>query len=110
MAYAKITLTNGTQLKVAPVGFSWTTFLFGFWPALIRGHYSWFAIIFFGSAFTYGLLGVVLAFFYNKIYIKHLLDSGYKIVQPLPVEVNDAQLKGYLSYVAIPYATEGEAK
>ena len=104
MAYAKITLTNGTELKVAPVGFSWTTFLFNFWPALLRGHYTWAAALFFGAFLTWGLLGVVLAFFYNKIYIKHLLSSGYKIVLPLPAELNEAQLKGYLSYLSIPYA------
>lgn len=35
---------NTHQLKQVKVGFSWTTFFFGFWPALFRGDWKWFAI------------------------------------------------------------------
>lgn len=76
-------ITN--QLKQVKVGFSWTTFFFGFWPALFRGDWKWFGIqlvieIFLGC-FTYGIgagvVGIVFAFFYNKLYINDLLAKGF---------------------------------
>ena len=41
MAYATIYLTNGIEIKKAPVGFSWTTFFFGGWPAIFRQDWLW---------------------------------------------------------------------
>lgn len=72
-------------MKTAPTGYSWTTCLFGFFPALFRGDLKW-AIIsliagsFFGS-FTL-LIGTFLydaifAAFYNKIYIKDLMAKRF---------------------------------
>lgn len=34
-------LRKGTEEKKAPVGFSWTTFCWGFWPALLRRDWKW---------------------------------------------------------------------
>ena len=72
----RVNLENPTthQLKQVKVGFSWTTFFFGFWPALFRGDWKWFGIQLvieiFLACFTYGLgagiVGIVFSFFYNK--------------------------------------------
>lgn len=83
----RVNLENPTtnQFKQAKVGFSWTTFFFGFWPALFRGDWKWFgiqlAIEIFLGCFTYGMgtgvVGIVFALFYNKLYINDLLAQGF---------------------------------
>ena len=81
MAYATINFKNPNTgaMKQAPVGFSWTTFFFSFFPALLRGHIVG-ALIIFAVAFLTGGIGVlVFAFIYNKMYIKHLVGEGYKV-------------------------------
>ncbi|RPK26257.1 DUF2628 domain-containing protein [Paenibacillus xylanexedens] len=72
--------------KNVKVGFSWTTLFFGFFPALFRGDLKWAAIMFLISVavgiFTVGfgawISGIVFSFVYNKIYIKELLEKGYR--------------------------------
>ena len=100
MAYTKVQLTNGIDLRTAPVGFSWTTFFFGCLPAFIRGHWQWGLLILVLSIFTYGIAAWVVAFFYNKIYIKHLLASGYKFSN-LGI-MSEEMLKSELSLVTVP--------
>ncbi|MCH4165608.1 MAG: DUF2628 domain-containing protein [Lentilactobacillus diolivorans] len=83
-----VNLVNPTtnQVKQTKVGFSWTTFFFGFWPALFRGDWLWFfvqlAIEVFVGIFTFGIgaaiSSIVFSFIYNKIYINELLSKGYK--------------------------------
>jgi len=43
MAYTTITFENPRteHIKQAPVGFSWTVLLFGFFPRLFRGDWKW---------------------------------------------------------------------
>lgn len=74
------------QFKQVKVGFSWTTFFFGFWVPLFRGDWKWLVIflladIFFG-AFTIGfgtfIFDIVIAFIYNKLYLNELISQGYK--------------------------------
>ncbi|WP_404451573.1 DUF2628 domain-containing protein [Virgibacillus necropolis] len=82
----KVTLENSIGLiKEVKVGFSWTTFFFGFFPALFRGDLKWAAIMFI-IAVALGIVtagigtwigSVIFAFIYNKIYIKELLEKGY---------------------------------
>lgn len=72
--------------KEVKIGFSWTTFFFGFIPALIRGDLKWAAIMFItaviAGAVTVGfgawIPGIIFSFVYNKINIKDLLEKGYR--------------------------------
>lgn len=64
--------------KEAPVGFSWTTFFFGFFPALFRGDWKWAIIMFLLSVLTLGIAIIYFWFAYNKLYIKDLVGAGYK--------------------------------
>ena len=76
---------NGLR-KTVKLGFSWTTFFFGFFPALFRGDLKWAAIMFIivaaVSVVTLGFGGwiasIVFSFIYNKIYIKELIEKGYR--------------------------------
>jgi hypothetical protein len=82
----KTKLNKAGLTKEVKVGFSWTTFFFGFFPALFRGDLKWAAIMFIISAviggFTAGIgafvSGIVFSFVYNKIYIKELIEKGYQ--------------------------------
>jgi hypothetical protein len=66
-------------------GFSWTTFFFGFFPALFRGDFitfiSAFVVIAILLVTTYGIGAsiamFVWAFFYNRYYTRRLLERGY---------------------------------
>lgn len=80
MAYTSIMFENPKtgEIREAPVGFSWTVFFFGFFPALFRSDWKWAAIMFLLALFTYGLSGLVFMFIYNKLYIKNLIASGFK--------------------------------
>ncbi|SDL27779.1 hypothetical protein [Paracoccus chinensis] len=81
MAYATIDFHHPQTgaLKQAPVGFSWTTLFFGFFPALFRGHWTGALIIFLIGWITLGFAQLVFAFIYNKMYVKHLLSEGFKL-------------------------------
>ncbi|HWI49942.1 MAG TPA: DUF2628 domain-containing protein [Rummeliibacillus sp.] len=82
----KVTLKNDSGLtKEVKIGFSWTTFFFGFIPALFRGDLKWAAIMFILAAvagvitagFGAWIPGLVFSFIYNKLYIKDLIEKGY---------------------------------
>jgi hypothetical protein len=81
MAYATINFHQPYTgaLKSAPVGFSWTTLFFGFFPALFRGHWVGALAILVLSIFTFGIAGIVFAFIYNKMYVKYLIGEGFKV-------------------------------
>lgn len=81
MAYATIDFHNPRTgaLKQAPVGFSWTTLVFGFFPALIRGHWTGALVQFLVGFLTFGLSQLVFAFLYNRMYVRHLLGEGFKL-------------------------------
>ncbi|ERK68786.1 hypothetical protein HMPREF1984_00313 [Leptotrichia sp. oral taxon 215 str. W9775] len=78
---------NGLRKEVK-VGFSWTVFFFGLFVPLFRGDLKWAAIMFFGTILlgfaTLGIggavLGIVMSFVYNKIYIKDLIEKGWNPV------------------------------
>jgi hypothetical protein len=66
-------------------GFSWTTFFFGFFPALFRGDFitfiGGFVISVIIAVVTFGVgaffVGVAWAFMYNKYYTRKLIERGY---------------------------------
>lgn len=72
--------------KEVKKGFSWTFLFFGLFVPLIRGDLKWAAIMLLlqilAGVFTLGIGSVIVsfifAFVYNKIYIKGLLEKGYK--------------------------------
>ncbi|MEW6320466.1 MAG: hypothetical protein AB1635_05200 [Acidobacteriota bacterium] len=68
-------------------GFSWTSFLFGGFPALLRGD-LWYGIGVLGVGIAFGLVSagflwfvvsVIWAFVYNRNYTHRLLESGYEL-------------------------------
>lgn len=81
MAYTKLVMENPKtgSIKEAPAGFSWTVLFFGFFPPLLRGDWKWAVIIFILAFLTFGLSGLVFMFIYNKLYIKDLIGSGFKV-------------------------------
>ncbi|WP_078551865.1 hypothetical protein [Bacillus alkalicellulosilyticus] len=83
----KVNLSHESGVtKEVKIGFSWTTFFFGFFPALFRGDIKWALIMFIIAlvigSFTFGIgasvVAIVFSFVYNKIYIKELMEKGYR--------------------------------
>lgn len=82
MAFDQLTLKNPTtgEIKMAPVGFSWTTFFFGFWVSIFRADWKYAIIQFVLACFTWNLSSIVFGFIYNKLYVKDLLyKQGFKV-------------------------------
>lgn len=110
MAHSQIVFKHPSfgSLKPAPVGFSWTTLFFGFFPALFRGDIKWAAIIFLLSVVVglvtagFGVLVAAICFavFYNKLYIKDLVAKGYQ-VQTLQSQYTLEQLQSQLEVVLV---------
>lgn len=88
--FVHLTNHSGHTIRTK-VGFSWTVLFFGFFVPLFRKDWKWFLIMFaidvifsylvgglgdFGDALGY-VINIWLAFFYNEIYIKSLLQNGY---------------------------------
>lgn len=79
------------QLKQAPIGFSWTSLFFGPWVALYRGNYWAFPIWFILNIFT---CGIASPFFYNKFYLKYLINRGYMLKHsPISIDIVEAKTK-----------------
>lgn len=100
--HAKLINASG-QIKDVKVGFSWTTFFFGFFVPLIRGDFIW-ALIMFGAAivisfFTAGFGGlvfnIIMSAFYNKVYTQGLIKKGYHPASD--VDEQTFRSKGYLN-------------
>jgi hypothetical protein len=74
-------------IKDGYYGFSWTTFFFGFFPALFRGDFITFiggfviSVIIGIMSFGVGafFVGFVWAFMYNKYYTRKLIERGYTL-------------------------------
>lgn len=81
MAFTKLTMKNPLTgfMKQAPVGFSWTTLIFGPFPAFLRGDVGSGILIAVLYLFTGGIAVIPFAFLYNKMYLKKLMFEGYKV-------------------------------
>lgn len=81
----KITLIKENIIKEGFVGFSWTTFFFGFFVPLFRKDYISALVLFIVSCIvsflTYGaggfILNVIVSFAYNKYYTENLIKLGF---------------------------------
>ncbi|CAK17828.1 hypothetical protein [Pseudomonas entomophila] len=106
MAYTSIMFKNPKTgaFKEAPVGFSWTTFFFGFFPALFRGDWKYAAIQFALQIVTLGLSGFVFAFIYNKLYIHDLIGSGFMAQSISKGDMDYASVKLGLPIPMLPSA------
>ena len=102
MAHTIISVTNGVEIKKVPLGFSWTTFFFGGFPALFRGDWLIGIVVIIANALTYGVVGLVMAFIYNKMYAKALFAKGYYI-HALPPGCTADMVKSELGYIAFPH-------
>lgn len=95
---------NGATLTI-PVGFSWTTFIFGWWPSVIRNHWklAWtfmavdLLAIWFTTAVFQGrdwLMAVVVlrgvcAYFRNEELRKDIQKDGWRTEADLSVVSTD---------------------
>lgn len=102
MAHTIIAVSNGVEIKQVPLGFSWTTFFFGGFPALFRGDWIVGILVIIGCALTYGIVGLVMSFTYNKMYAKSLFTKGYK-VHSMPPGYTEDMVKAELGYLKFPY-------
>lgn len=78
-------------------GFSWTTLFFGGFPALFRGDIVMGLIVLVINFFTFGVAGLIWAFFYNKTYTHKLLEQGYEFADG---EAKNALARSKLGIVA----------
>ena len=83
----KVVMINEKDRKVSqsPAGFSWTTLVFGMWPALLRKDFIGALVILIISAGTgsypvlYVLASIFVSIFYNYTYISRKINKGYEL-------------------------------
>ena len=73
-----INLEKNGVIKQAKLGFSWTTMFFGWFVPLIRGDWKWLIVILSIGMVTLGLSNLVFMFIYNKLYVRDLINDGYR--------------------------------
>lgn len=80
MAFAKVFLKNPRtgQMREAPIGYSWTMFFFGFFPPIFRGDWVAALILILLSCVLLFLPALVLSFFYNKMYLRRMINEGFE--------------------------------
>ncbi len=77
MANNTVFLEKNGIVKEAPIGFSWTTFFFGFIPTLFRGDFRFFWIQLVAGIFTGFLANIVFIFLYNKWSLQNRIEKGW---------------------------------
>lgn len=92
---------QGGKIKESPLGFSWTAFFFGFLAPLFRGDWlGAFGVFCILSVTSYTtspvvslVIQIIVAVFYNYIYISRLLAKGYELYDANDIEL--AKKHGY---------------
>lgn len=88
--------------KTGYFGFSWTTLIFGFFPALFRGDFitfiGGFIIAIIIAIMTAGIgafvISIIWAFMYNKYYTRKLIEKGYALNDSPELNAQAAQVLG----------------
>lgn len=91
----KINLVKDNIKQDGFVGFSWTTFFFGFWVPIFRKDFKTALILFVLTIavgfFTFGagilILDIILGFFYNKYFTENLVKAGFRPVDDYSKEL-----------------------
>lgn len=104
----KITLKNQKtgEYKITPIGYSWTNLFFGFLVPICRADWKWAIIQGVLGIITSGLSWLVIPFFYNKWYIKDLINKGF-----LPEDILSSNVligKGIITTEQLELACEGK--
>lgn len=68
---------NGLSREVK-AGFSWTVLFFGPFPFAFRGQWGWFLFGMILAIATYGISGLVLPFFANRLTARWLVEKGWR--------------------------------
>lgn len=98
MAHSTILFKNSFgEMKTAPVGFSWTSFFFGWIVPVFRADWKnfaiWLGLSILVALLTAGLgtiiVPIVQAFIYNKWYIKDLVKAGYTVENVMSTKTID---------------------
>lgn len=82
--------TQSGVMKTGLYGFSWTTFFFSGFPALIRGDLVTGVLVLLLSFSSLWIVAIVWAFLYNRVYTTRLLESGY-VFCDTPDKVEEAK-------------------
>ena len=100
----ELTLTHQNGLrKTAYVGWSWTSFFFGGFPAIFRGDwiafFIWLFVALVLAGLTAGIGNLVLIFvwaaLYNRWHTRRLVERGYQITgAAIPLEAAKARVFG----------------
>lgn len=98
MAHSTLLFKNSFgESRKAPVGFSWTSFFFGWFVPLFRADWKNFAI-WLGISVLIGIVtagigtfvvAIVQSFVYNNWYIRDLVKNGYKLETLLSTKTVD---------------------
>lgn len=65
------------MVKQVKLGFSWTMLFFGIFVPLFRGDLKWTILSLILVIITSGFAWFFLPFFYNRMYVKSLLEKGW---------------------------------
>lgn len=63
--------------RTAPIGFNWRLLQFGALLPMYQREWKLCLLVVVGGALTFSVSNVLLAFFYNKLYVRSLIAAGF---------------------------------